>query len=181
MRAAELLKELETIRLSLVFKTSFNLKWTSGDALTLVRDDSIKSYVFKKSSMPISIGDLKAIFKRDFFENKEFEQYAVVEKLADSFSSIKYILNINGAFMQVKTYAEAGEQEPFDLSGDSTGVVDISWYGFWSSEVYRHSFSTACCGDSLGDSIDKKKKLCSCCGRKIDYNHIINKEMHETA
>ena len=181
MRAVELLKELETIRLSLVFKTSSNLKWTFGDTLTLVRDDSIKSYVFKKSSSPISVGDLKAIFKRDFFENKEFEQYAVVGKLADSFSSIKRILNINGAFMQVKTYAEDDEQEPFDLSGDSTGIVDISWYGFWSSEVYRHSFSTACCGDSLGDSIDKKKKLCSCCGRKIDYNHIINKEMHETA
>lgn len=175
MRAVELLKELETIRLSLVFKTSF------GNTLTLVRDDSIKSYVFKKSDWPICIGDLKAIFKRDFFENKEFEQYAVVGKLADSFSSIKYILNINGAFIQVKTYAEAGEQEPFELSGDSTGVVDISWYGFWSSDVYRHSFATACCGDSLGDSIDKKKKLCSCCGRKIDYNHIINKEMHETA
>lgn len=177
MRAVELLKELETYMHfeSKGFKTSF------GDNLTLTRDDSIKSYVFKSSSMPISIGDLKAIFKRDFLKNKEFEQYAVVGKLADSFSSIKDIFNINGDFMQVKTYAEAGEQEPFDLLGDTTGIVDISWYDFWSSEVYRHSFSTACCGDSLGDSIDMRKKLCSCCGRKIDYNHIIKKELHETA
>lgn len=42
--------------------------------------------------------------------------------------------------MQVNTYAEAGEQEPFDLTGDTTGIIDISWYGFWSNEVYRHSF-----------------------------------------
>lgn len=179
MRAVELLKELETYMHfeSRGFKTSF------GDNLTLVRDDSIKAYVFEKSSRPISIGDLKTIFKSDFFENKEFEKYAVVGKLNDSFSSIKYVyvLNINDAFIQVKTYAEAGEQEPFDLSGDSTGVVDISWYGFWSSEVYRHSFSTACCEDNLGNSIDKEKKFCTCCGRKIDYDNVIKKELHETA
>lgn len=63
MRAVELLKELEAYMHfeSRGFKTSF------GDNLTLVRDDSIKAYVFEKSSRPISIGDLKTIFKRDFF------------------------------------------------------------------------------------------------------------------
>lgn len=62
----------------------------------------------------------------------------------------------------------------------TTGIVDISWYDFWSNEVYRHSFSTACCHDFLGDSINEKKKLCACCGRKIDYSNVIKKELHET-
>ncbi len=175
MRAIELFKELEHVFLdSRVFKTSF------GNTLTFVRDDSIKAYVFKKGE-PIDIGDLKTVFKWDFFENKEFEKYAVVGKLAGGFSSVKDVRNTSSPVMQVSTYSEAGEQEPFDILGDTTGIVDISWYGFWSSEVYRHSFSTACCGDSLGNPIDKKKKFCACCGRKIDYDNIIKKELHETA
>lgn len=175
MRAIELFEELESVYFDYrIFKTSF------GNPLTFVRDDSIKAYVFKKG-YPISIGDLKVIFKRDFFENKDFKGYAVVGKLVNGFSSIKDVRNVNSSDMQVNTYAEAGEQEPFDLTGDTTGIIDISWYGFWSNEVYRHSFSTACCHDSLGDSIDEKKKLCACCGRKIDYSNVIKKELHETA
>lgn len=175
MRAIELFKELESVYFDdRTFKTLF------GNHLAFIRDDSIKAYVFKKGE-PMTIGILKTVLKDDFVKDKVFEDYHIVGKLVNGFSSIKDVRNVYGSDMQVSTYAEADEQEPFDLTGDTTGIVDISWYGFCSSEVYRHSFSTACCNDFLGDSIDKKKRLCACCGRKIDYSNVIKKELHETA
>ena len=175
MRAVELFKKLECIPSKNRIETSF------GNPLAFVKDDSIKAYVFKKGG-PTNAGNIEATLKKDLSENKELENYAIVGKLIDGFSLIKNINSIpESSVIQINTYAEAGEQEPFDLLGDTTGIVDISWYGFWSREVYRHSFSTACCGDSLGNSIDKKKKFCACCGRKIDYDNVIKKELHETA
>ena len=174
MRAVELFEKLKIACMkNRVLKSLF------GDTLTLVRDDSIKAYVFKKGELT-TIGVLENVLKSDFMKNRAFEDYHVVGKLVNSFSSIKNLRGFEDDIV-VSTYAEAGEQEPFDPSGDTTGIIDISWYGFWSNEVYRHSFSTACCNDFLGDSINRKKKFCACCGRKIDYNNIIKKEIYETA